>query len=221
MKKNLRNISTPSYYFNFKSEKWCKNRRRNRDIFNMPSRERRKSNPGELYYLCPKDKKLKIDRRKTDLNGQPFTFYKFRTMYSDARERFPELYAYKYTKEEIKHLKFKTVNDPRIPEWAKWLRQSSLDELPNFVNVLLGDMSLVGPRPDIPEMIQYYTPYQKMKLEVKPGVTGLAQIEGRGNFTFQETLKYDIEYVNKQSFLLDLKIIIKTIGLTFNGKGAF
>ncbi len=96
---------------------------------------------------------MRVERRKTDFLGQPFTFYKFRTMHVDAREQFPELYAYNYTTDELKHLKFKSENDPRVPRWAKWLRKSSLDELPNFINVFFGDMSVVGPRPDIPEMV--------------------------------------------------------------------
>lgn len=196
-------------------------RRKHKDIFRAPSDQRRKSNPQKLYYLCPKDEQIKPERRKTDLVGQPFIFYKFRTMYVDAKERFPELYAYVYTKGEIAHMKFKIENDPRIPKWAESIRRSSLDELPNFVNILLGDMSLVGPRPDIPEMIQYYTEDQMIKLNVKPGITGLAQIEGRGYLSFQETLKYDVEYVKNQSLLLDLKIILKTLNAMISRNGAF
>jgi len=222
--KNRRNNGNSlnfKYYIDSKSGNMFNDRRKHKDIFRPPSDERRKSNAEKLYYLCPKDGQIRPERRKTNLVGQPFIFYKFRTMYADAKECFPELYVYKYTKEEIKHMKFKIENDPRIPKWAEWLRRSSLDELPNFVNILLGDMSVVGPRPDIPEMMKYYTDKQKMKLEVKPGITGLAQIEGRGHLRFQETLKYDVEYVKKQSLLLDLKIIVKTILKTFTTDGAF
>jgi len=196
-------------------------RRKQKDVFRQPIDERRKSNPGKLYYLCPKDGKIKPDRRKIDLVGRPFTFYKFRTMYPNAKERFLELYTYEYSKEEIKHIKFKIENDPRVPKWAEWLRKSSLDELPNFINVLRGDISVVGPRPDIPEMMKYYTDGQKMKLDVKPGITGIAQIEGRGNLRFQETLKYDLMYVKNQSLLLDLKILIRTLKRTSSGIGAY
>jgi len=166
------------------------------------------------------DKEVKQDRRKIDSFGEPFAFYKLRTMYADAKERFPELYAYDHDDEEIQNLKFKIRNDPRVPKGIEWLRKSSLDELPNFINVLFGDMSLVGPRPDIPEMVKYYTDEQRIKLDVKPGITGLAQVEGRGDLLFQETLKYDVEYVKNQSLLLDLKIILKTVVIFFKGSEA-
>jgi len=221
IKRNRRDNLIPKYFFDPKSRQFLEDRRKYRDPFRTFYKERRKMNPGKLSYLCPKDKVMKPDRRKIDLLGKPFTFYKFRTMYSDAKERFPELYAYKYTKEEIKDMKFKIEKDPRVPEWAKWLRQTSFDELPNFINVLLGDMSLVGPRPDIPEMVKYYTDVQKIKLHVKPGITGLAQIKGRGHLSFQETLKYDIEYVRNRSLMLDLNIIARTILTLFTDNGAF
>lgn len=166
----------------------------------------------------------KEDRRKRNSYGEPFVFYKFATMYPDARERFPELYAYDYAKSELDNLVFKLKNDPRVPPWARWLRQSSLDELPNFYNVLRGDMTLVGPRPDIPEMVQYYTEDQhKAKLSVMPGVTGFAQILGRGDLSFQDTLAYDLDYVRNASFSLDLKILVLTFLKLFKGRsgGAF
>lgn len=221
IKKNRRNTSTPSYYLDPKSKKFLKNRRKSQTPFAPAGGDRRKANSQELYFFCPKHKKLRPDRRKKDLAGQPFVFYKFRTMFVDAKERFPELYAYKYNQEEIKHLKFKMDNDPRVPEWARWLRRSSLDELPNIINVLLGDVSLVGPRPDIPEMIQYYSDEQRIKLDVKPGITGLTQIEGRGHLTFQATLKYDVEYVKNCSLLFDMKILAKTIRAVWDGNGAY
>ena len=131
------------------------------------------------------------------------------------------MYEYNYTKEELLKTRFKLEKDPRIPKWAMFLRQSSLDELPNFINVLIGDMSFVGPRPDIPEMVKYYTPEQRTKLNTKPGITGLAQIMGRGTLSFQETLKYDLEYVKNQSLFLDFKTIFKTIVETVKRNGAF
>ena len=179
------------------------------------------TNTPNTFYLCPYSGQLKRERRVHSFGGQPFNFYKFRTMYSDAKDRFPELYAYQYTEDEIHELKFKVEDDPRVPSWARWLRKSSLDELPNFINVLLGNMSIVGPRPDIPEMIKYYTTEQRKKLNVKAGVTGLAQIRGRGNLTFQETLKDDLEYSQKQSILLDIKIVFKTILATFSCNGSY
>ena len=218
---NGTNRSTNRYYLDPKSEVLFKDRRKHKDVFRASISERRKSNPGKAYYLCPKDGKIKPDRRKIDLVGRPFTFYKFRTMYPDAKERFPGLYSYRYTKEAIQHMKFKIENDPRVPKWAKWLRRSSLDELPNFINVLRGDLSLVGPRPDIPEMMKYYSDKQRMKLSVKPGITGLAQMSGRGDLQFQETLKCDLEYVKNQSLLFDAKIVVRTIARVLHSVGAY
>lgn len=217
IKKNRRYILMSKYYKCAQLKTLKNDRRRNNKGF---IKERR-SKDIKSYYFCSRNKTLKIDRRNKDFNGQPFFFYKFRTMYEDARERYPELYKYKYTKEETKQLKFKNENDPRVPGWANWLRESSLDELPNFINVLKGDMSIVGPRPDIPEMMKYYADKQKIKLYIKPGITGLAQIKGRGHLSFQDTLKYDIEYVKNQSLMLDMKIIMQTVIATVFRKGAF
>lgn len=161
------------------------------------------------------------DRRQNDFGGEPFKFFKFRTMWSDARQRYPELYQYRYTNDEIEQLSFKLWNDPRITRVGRWLRKTSLDELPNFFNVLYGDMSLVGPRPDIPEMIKYYKPHQLVKLSVKPGITGFAQINGRGKLTFQKTLEEDVRYVREKSILMDLRIIWKTIVAVVRRDGAF
>lgn len=150
-----------------------------------------------------------------------FWFVKFRTMYVDAKERFPQLYDYNFTKEEIDTIPFKVQDDPRITRVGRWLRASTLDELPNFWNVLIGDMRLVGPRPEITEMLPNYLPDQMRKFTVKPGVTGLPQINGRGRLTFQRTVAYDQEYVEKKSVLLDIKIIIKTIWKVLIRHGAF
>ncbi|NIM99463.1 MAG: radical SAM protein [candidate division Zixibacteria bacterium] len=160
-------------------------------------------------------------KRKEDLGGRPFTFYKFRTMFVDARERFPELYRYQYSPEEIRTLCFKTADDPRLTAFGQRLRKTTLDELPNFINVLKGDMSLVGPRPDIPEMIKYYQEWQRKKFQVRPGITGLAQVNGRGLLCFRETLKRDVEYVEKYSLWTNLKVILKTIKVTLLRIGAF
>lgn len=152
---------------------------------------------------------------------KPFRFVKFRTLYADARHRFPELYAYKYTEDEIRELKFKVEDDPRVTPQGRWLRRSSLDELPNFWNVLTGEMALVGPRPEIPEMLPYYTNEMRAKYLVRPGVTGLAQISGRGRLSFFETTDYDLEYVRNRSLRYDLKIFFRTIWLILLRDGAF
>lgn len=154
-------------------------------------------------------------------NGKPFKFVKFRTLYADARERFPELYAYDYSPEELDRLYFKVEEDPRVTPQGKWIRRTSLDELPNFWNVLTGDMALVGPRPEIPEMLPYYEGEMLEKFTVRPGVTGLAQISGRGRLSFRDTVACDVEYVRNQSFLGDLAILGQTALLVVTQDGAF
>ncbi len=150
-----------------------------------------------------------------------FQFVKFRTMYADARGRFPELYDYNYSEAEIERMAFKVEDDPRVTRAGKWLRKSTLDELPNFWNVLTGEMRLVGPRPEIPEMLPNYRPRQMRKFSVKPGITGLPQINGRGRLSFQQTVGYDLEYVDRKSALLDVKIIFMTIWRVLTKHGAF
>lgn len=181
-----------------------KERRKNISGYNNPGKERRNG-----------------ERRRNDLHGQLFTFYKFRTMKNNAKELHPELYAYDYTEEEIKKIYFKNDNDPRLTRFGSWLRKTSLDELPNFFNVIKGDMNIVGPRPDIPEMVKFYTQEQRAKLSVKPGVTGFAQINGRGLLSFQETLEEDLDYVSEKSFSVDIKVILETINALFRMRGAF
>jgi len=179
-------------------------------------------------------------KRGENLFGKPFTLYKFRSMYTDARQRFPELYAYTYDDHELHSMPIKVLvstknpstdprqqpasallADPRLTRVGRWLRRTSLDELPNLVNVLLGDMHLVGPRPDIFENIRYYEKQHLVKLDVRPGVTGLAQVQGRGNLSFHETNEWDVEYVRKRSAWLDLKILGKTLWVSLRGDGAF
>jgi len=113
------------------------------------------------------------------------------------------------------------MDDPRLTRMGAWLRCYTLDELPNFINVLIGNMTLVGPRPDIPEMMKYYKPWQLQKFKVKPGLTGLAQCTGRGLLTFQETIEKDVYYVRNQSLKLDLMIVLGTIKHIITRKGAF
>ncbi len=150
-----------------------------------------------------------------------FSFFKLRTMYVDARLRWPELYAYDYSPTELEGLHFKVERDPRVTPQGQWLRPSSLDELPNFWNVIKGDMALVGPRPEIPEMLPYYSGEMLLKFSVRPGVTGLAQVSGRGRLSFFKTVEYDLEYVRKRSFLFDLRIIWLTLVKMICRDGAF
>lgn len=160
-------------------------------------------------------------QKRVGRGGKLFTFVKFRTLYADARERFPELYAYKYSAEELSELKFKVEPDPRVTRQGNWLRRTSLDELPNFWNVLTGEMALVGPRPEIPEMLPYYHDEMLLKFSVRPGVTGPAQIGGRGRLKFYETVERDLEYIRKRSFRYDLWVIYETIKKVLVQDGAF
>jgi len=160
------------------------------------------------------------ERRRVFYAGRPFKFLKFRTMYVDAKERFPELYAYQYSDNEIQTMKFKVSDDPRVTRVGRWLRKTSLDELPNFWNVLKGDMTLCGPRPEIPEMSPYHTKEQLKKFKVQAGLTGPAQVGGRGDLTFQETLEMDVEYVETRTLLGDIKILWQTIVAVIKQRGA-
>lgn len=151
--------------------------------------------------------------------GVLFVLYKFRGMYVDARERFPELYAYQYTPEEVSTLVFHSKDDVRVTRVGRFLRRTSIDELPNLWNVLKGDLSLVGPRPEIPEMLPYYGEHRDTVLSVKPGVTSLAKVSGRDELTFSETLALDLEYVRKRSLWLDLKILFWTTATVLRQDG--
>lgn len=143
--------------------------------------------------------------------GRAFTFYKFRGMFTDARERFPDLYDYRYSAEEIQKLRFHGGHDPRVTRVGAFIRRTSLDELPNLINVVLGDMGLVGPRPEIPELIPYYESHAKTVLGVKPGITSLAKWVGRDDLTFQETLELDLRYVRERCLRMDLAILFGTV----------
>jgi len=139
-------------------------------------------------------------QQRAGKNGRPFTFYKFRTMRADVDPFGPSP---------------KSKDDPRLTKIGKFLREYSLDELPQLFNVLKGDMSIVGPRPLYMSQIAEWDERQKKRLLVKPGLTGLAQISGRGELTREEKLELDVKYVETASFWLDLKIIFKTIVQVF------
>jgi len=150
-----------------------------------------------------------------------FTMAKLRTMYSDARVRFPELYNYRFAAGEF-HKQMPTLRqDPRVTRIGRVLRTLSVDELPNLWSVLIGDMRLVGPRPEAPEVLRYYGCEEMYKFAVKPGITGLAQINGRGLLTWGETLAFDLEYVRTRSVMLDLKILAITLKQVLFRHGAF
>jgi exopolysaccharide biosynthesis polyprenyl glycosylphosphotransferase len=151
------------------------------------------------------------------LYGRQFTFYKFRTMVVDAESRLDDLMSYN----EMKGPVFKMTNDPRVTKVGKWLRKYSIDELPQLWNVLKGDMSLVGPRPPLPIEVEKYTPLQRRRMSMRPGITCLWQIRGRSQISdFNKWLKMDLEYIDNWSLGLDLEILVKSIPVVLLGEGA-
>lgn len=152
---------------------------------------------------CGKDNKL-------------FPMYKFRSMVSNAEELLEELKEMN----EMDGPVFKIKEDPRITKVGKFIRKTSIDELPQLLNVLKGDMSLVGPRPAIPHEVAEYNEYQIQRLLVKPGLTCIWQVSGRNTIGFDEWVEMDLEYIKTRSFLLDLKLIFKTVGVLFGDENA-
>lgn len=142
------------------------------------------------------------------LGGKPFIIYKLRGMYVDAKERFPELYD--YSNKEGLDFYFHEHEDPRITNIGKFIRRTSIDELPNFYNVLVGDMSLVGPRPEIPEVIFLYGDNTAKYLSIKPGITCTSKATLRDALTKEETLKLDLDYIDNMSLYMDLSLLYKT-----------
>lgn len=152
------------------------------------------------------------------LQGKPYTIYKFRTMIQNA-DALMKVRLENVT--DLENFIFQEKDDPRITRSGKFLRKTSLDELPQLLNILKGDMSLVGPRPEVADIVKHYLPNQRRRLDVLPGVTGWAQVNGRSELTLAETLDYDLEYVRRWSFWLDLLILWKTLFVVFTGKGAY
>jgi len=145
-------------------------------------------------------------QKRVGKDGKIFSMYKFRTMKSESN-----LY------EEAP----KNAGDKRITKIGKFLRKTSLDELPQFINILKGEMSLVGPRPEMPFIVEKYSKWQRKRLEVKPGLTGLWQVLGRKDLPLHENIEYDFYYIQNQSLLLDIVIILKTVWIVLTGKGAY
>ena len=150
-------------------------------------------------------------------NGRVFKFYKFRSMYADAEERKAELMA----QNEMEGLMFKMENDPRITKVGRFIRKTSLDELPQFYNVLRGDMSLVGTRPPTVDEFRQYEAKHKRRLSAKPGITGMWQVSGRSDITdFDEVIRLDVHYIDNWSVWMDIKILVKTVKVIVFGDGA-
>jgi exopolysaccharide biosynthesis polyprenyl glycosylphosphotransferase len=150
-------------------------------------------------------------------DGKPFTMYKFRSMYVDAEQRLADLRQLN----EGDGVLFKMKDDPRITPAGKWLRRFSLDELPQLINVAIGTMSLVGPRPPLQSEVSQYENDVRRRLLVKPGLTGLWQISGRSDLSWEESVRLDLHYVENWSLALDLVILWKTAFAVLSRKGAY
>jgi exopolysaccharide biosynthesis polyprenyl glycosylphosphotransferase len=159
---------------------------------------------------------LIFKQKRVGRNGRFFYMYKFRSMYMDAEERKKELMS----QNEMSGYMFKMENDPRITKVGRFIRKTSIDELPQFWNVLKGDMSLVGTRPPTLDEFTQYKSYHKRRLSMRPGITGLWQVSGRNDIDdFEEVVKLDLEYIDHWSLYLDIKIILKTVGAVFSHTG--
>ncbi|WP_341279089.1 sugar transferase [Paenibacillus sp. FSL H8-0537] len=150
-------------------------------------------------------------------NERTFKMYKFRSMVSNAEDMLEDLLS----KNEVEGAMFKMKEDPRITKIGRFIRKTSIDELPQFWNVLLGDMSLVGPRPPVPREVETYSSYDKLRLRVTPGCTGLWQVSGRNELNFHEMVELDLQYIKQRSIIFDIKIILLTVKVMFGSKDAY
>ena len=168
-------------------------------------------------------------QRRIGQFGKTFTFLKFRSMKVDNNPKIHEEYVKKLIagegdlkQSDGKDGSFKLVNDPRVTPVGKFIRRTSLDELPQFFNVLLGDMSLVGPRPPVPYEYQAYDVWHRRRMiEVRPGITGLWQVKGRSKTTFDEMVRLDLQYAQSWSVAMDVKILLQTPKAVMSGSGAY
>lgn len=168
----------------------------------------RLDSPGPIFF-----KQVRVGKQ-----GRLFNMYKFRSMYVDAEERKKALMQ---ANEMSGGVIFKMKNDPRVTRVGKYIRKLSLDELPQIWNVLRGDMSLVGPRPPVPQEVEQYTLEDRRRLEVIPGITCIWQVSGRSNIPFKEQVKLDVAYIENQTFWGDIQLLLRTIPAVFLGHGAY
>ncbi|MGY5238256.1 sugar transferase [Clostridium tertium] len=157
-----------------------------------------------------------FSQSRIGLNGKEFKMYKFRSMVQNAEELKEKLAK----QNEMSGPMFKMKNDPRVTKVGKFIRKTSIDELPQLFNILKGDMTLVGPRPSLPKEVEKFESWMLKRLEVKPGLTCYWQVSGRNNIDFYEWMKLDLKYVNDMSFWLDIKLIFKTVAVLFGDKNA-
>lgn len=157
-----------------------------------------------------------FSQSRIGLNGKEFKMYKFRSMVQNAEELKEKLAK----ENEMSGPMFKMKNDPRVTKVGKFIRKTSIDELPQLFNILKGDMTLVGPRPSLPREVEKFESWMLKRLEVKPGLTCYWQVSGRNNIDFYDWMKLDLKYVDDMSFWLDIKLIFKTVAVLFGDKNA-
>ncbi|HOX26315.1 MAG TPA: sugar transferase [Candidatus Krumholzibacteria bacterium] len=177
----------------------------------------KRSSPGPVFYV----------QERLGRHGRPFRFYKFRSMRHDADDEIHRQFAAMFINGDHDGCvacnggkrTYKLEEDPRVTPIGRWLRRTSLDELPQLLNIIAGDMSLVGPRPPIAYEIENYQPWHLERLKVVPGLTGLWQVMGRSQVSFDEMVHLDLQYINHWSLALDLKIVLRTIPVVLRGTG--
>lgn len=156
-------------------------------------------------------------QKRVGKHGRTFDMYKFRSMVCNAED----LKASLLQQNEASGPVFKIKSDPRITNIGKFIRKTSIDELPQLVNVLKGDMSIVGPRPALPDEVAQYTNYEKQRISVTPGLTCFWQVNGRSNISFQEWVEMDLDYIRNRNTMMDIKLIFKTVLVLFGSKDAY
>jgi len=162
-------------------------------------------------------------------HGEGFTLFKFRTMRQDSDDSIHREFTRSFIEGRMPNSSldektpsvYKLTNDPRVTAVGNFLRKTSLDELPQFINILKGEMTIVGPRPPLQYELEHYEEWHKLRLEVRPGLTGLWQVSGRSSVPFDEMVKLDLYYIEHWSLLLDFKIMLRTIPVMFFGSGGY
>jgi lipopolysaccharide/colanic/teichoic acid biosynthesis glycosyltransferase len=172
---------------------------------------------GLLIKLEDKQGSVFFKQTRIGKDGKPFEMYKFRSMVSNAED----LKASLMDKNEATGPVFKIKDDPRVTRIGKFIRKTSIDELPQLINVLKGEMSLVGPRPSLPQEVAAYTSYERQRLKIVPGITCYWQVGGRSNLSFMEWVELDLKYIRERNLFIDFKLIIKTFFVLFGSKGAY
>lgn len=172
---------------------------------------------GFLIKLEDRHGSIFFKQTRVGKDGKPFEMYKFRSMVSNAED----LKASLMDKNEATGPVFKIKEDPRVTKIGKFIRKTSVDELPQLINVLKGEMSLVGPRPSLPQEVAAYTSYERQRLKIVPGITCYWQVGGRSNLSFSEWIELDLKYIRERNLFIDLKLIIKTFFVLFGSKDAF